>query len=88
MSSDANRSPRPFRSDPKVVHANAFVGRFVVVMVALTVSNTVVAYLFGPSPFAVIVSFLLTLAAAWLLIHMLFDRIDDLLTDRLDEIEN
>ena len=92
MAPDADRTPEAYRSDPdpdpKVAHANRFVKRFVVVTVALTVLNAAIAFLFGSSPVAVVASFLLTLAAAWLLIHLLFDRIDDLVRDRLAEFEN
>ena len=75
-------------SDPKIAHANAFVRRFAAVLVGVTVLNAAIAFLFGSSPVAVVASFLLTLAAAWLLIHLLFDRIDDLVRDRLAEFEN
>ena len=79
-------SAGPSASDPRIAHANAFLKRFVVVMVALTALNAVVAFLFGPSPFAVVVSSLCTLAAAWLLVHLLFDRIDGLVRDRMAEL--
>lgn len=86
MPSDADRPPEAYRresNEPHIRYANRFLTRFVTVTIVVTLLNATL--LRGDSPLVNLLTLVVSLAASWFLVHLLFDGIDGLITERLAE---